>query len=89
MQSGTNDKYQYIWLCQTSYHSSDFEVLENPIALITQFLEEQTGNLQGESMILELKKAPKLNQEFKVKVVVELSTGEVFEVESELIVITP
>ena len=70
------------------YYGSKWQPLDTPISLV-QFLEEQTGNLQGEGMILELKKAPELNQEFQVKVVMELSTGEVYEIDSEPIIIVP
>lgn len=45
--------------------------------------------LQGEDMVLKLTKAPELNEEFKIKVRMELSTGEIYEIESESIFITP
>lgn len=70
------------------YHGSDSEILNTAIPL-TQFIDEQTENLQHEEMVLELKKAPELNQAFKVKVAVELSTGEMYELEAESIFITP
>ena len=63
------------------YHGSMFNYLESSMPL-TQFLDEQSGNIQEEDMVLSLKKAPVLNQEFKVKVVMELSTNEIHEVES-------
>ncbi len=63
------------------YHGSIWNRLENPIPLI-QFLEEQTENLREEDMLLELKKAPEIDKEFKLKVKMELSTGEVFEFET-------
>lgn len=69
------------------YHGSQVDLLDNPMPL-TQFLEEQTENIQEEDMVLSLKKAPELEQEFKVKVVMELSTEEVYEVESEPIFIS-
>lgn len=70
------------------YHGDSREPIQTAIPL-TQFLAEQTANIAGEDMVLALTKAPELNQEFKVKVVLELSTGEVHEVESEAIFITP
>ena len=70
------------------YHGAE-EGIMNPAIPLTQFLDEQTGNLQYEHMLLELKKAPELNQEFKVKVAVELSTGEMYEFEAASIFITP
>ena len=45
--------------------------------------------LQGEDMVLKLTKAPELNSEFKIKIAMELSTGETYEVESQSIVIVP
>jgi len=69
------------------YHGSAWERLDNPISLL-QFLEEQTGNIQGGDLILGLKKAPEINQEFRLKVTLELSTGEVYEFETEPIIIT-
>lgn len=68
------------------YFGSNWQPLENSISL-AQFLENQTGLIQEEGMFLNLKKAPELEEEFKVKVVMKLSTGEVFEVESEPIFI--
>lgn len=70
------------------YHGSDLDPQNEAIPL-TQFVDEQTGNLQYQDMILKLKKAPELNQEFKVKVAVELSTGEMYEFEAASIFITP
>jgi len=70
------------------YYGASGEPLNMPISL-TQFLDEQSGNLQEEDMFLELKKAPELNQEFKIKVFMELSTGEMYEFETEPIFITP
>jgi len=45
--------------------------------------------LDGEDMVLKLTKAPELNQAFKIKVVMELSDGEIHEKESDEIFITP
>ncbi len=70
------------------YRGSSWELLTTPISL-TQFLNEQTGNLQEEDMFLTLKKAPELNQAFKIKVAMELSTGEMYEFETAQIFITP
>lgn len=44
--------------------------------------------LMGEDMVLKLTKAPELNSEFKIKISMELSTGETYEVESHPIFIT-
>ena len=70
------------------YFGSYWERLQNPIPL-QQFLDEQTENLKEEDMILALKKAPELDQEFRIKVIMELSTGELYEFETEPIFITP
>ena len=68
------------------YHGSYWEGLTSPIPL-TQFLDGQTGNLQEEDLILELKKAPEINQAFQLKVEMKLSTGEEYEFETAPIVI--
>lgn len=70
------------------YHGGNLDFLENPIPL-TQYLEEQTGLLQEEDMFLSLTKAPEINSEFKMKVVMELSTEEVYEFETKPFFITP
>lgn len=70
------------------YHGGYLDLLTTPIPL-TQFLNDLTGNLQEEDMILELKKAPEINSEFKIKVAMELSTGEEYEFEMEPIVVIP
>jgi len=70
------------------YQGGFLDFPENPIPL-TQYLEEQTGLLQEEDMVLTLKKAPEINTEFKIKVVMELSTNEVYEFETEPIFIVP
>jgi len=70
------------------YHGGFFKALDNPIPL-TQFIDEQTENLEQEDMILELKKAPEMNPEFKIKILMELSTGEVYEVEAAPIIVIP
>jgi len=77
--SNINDLFDYHGSWRNNYA---------PIPL-SQFLDEQTGNLQEEDMVLELKKAPELNSEFQIKVVMELSTGEVYDFETEPIFITP
>ncbi len=61
----------------------------NNVIPFTQYLEGQTGNLMEEDMIVKLTKAPEIDSEFKVKVMMELSTGEVYESEIEPFVITP
>lgn len=70
------------------YHGSFVNLIDNPIPF-SQFLDDLTGNLQKEDMILKLMKAPEINQEFKIKVMMELSTGEMYEFEKEPIFITP
>jgi len=79
--SNINDLFNYY-----GGYISFFDAIPVPL---TQFLDEQTGIIEEEDMVLELKKAPELNQEFKIKVVLELSTGEVYEYETEPIYITP
>jgi len=70
------------------YHGGFSNYLDDSIPL-SQFLAEQTGNLQTEDMSLELIKAPEIDQKFQIKVEMELSTGETFEFETEPIFITP
>ena len=74
-----NDLFDYVG---SRYHS----LLDNKIPLM-QFIDELDGPLEEEDMMLELKKAPELNQEFKVKIKLELSTGEIYEIETEPIFI--
>ncbi|MEO1513925.1 MAG: hypothetical protein AAFV95_02895 [Bacteroidota bacterium] len=47
-----------------------------------QYLEQNNLNIETETMILELTKAPELDENFQVKVVIELSNGESYEMES-------
>ena len=56
---------------------------------LNEFITNQTEPLAHEDFLLKLKKAPELNSEFKVKIVVELSTGEEYEIESLPIIIVP
>ena len=70
------------------YHGSYMEVLAIPVSL-PQFLSSQTGNIEQEDMVLRLRKAPFLNPELKLKLVMELSTGETFEEEIDPIIIQP
>lgn len=49
---------------------------------LADFLGEQTENIMYEALFLQLQKAPELNREFRYKVMVELSTGEMYEAES-------
>lgn len=46
------------------------------------FIQQDTSLIEEESISLFLKKAPELNNEFKVKVILELSTNEKYEAES-------
>lgn len=70
------------------YHGGFWNPRDESIPL-SQFLDEQTGEIQVEDMFLKLKKAPELNQEFQLKVKMELSTGEVYEADSPSIIIMP
>ncbi|MEM7102747.1 MAG: hypothetical protein AAF502_06380 [Bacteroidota bacterium] len=70
------------------YHGSLWRDLDDPI-LLSNFLAGQTGLIEEEDLVLSIKKAPEIDQEFQVRVVLELSTGESFQITSEPIVITP
>lgn len=67
-----NDLIQY----EGSYFFSDDQPLEDFLEL------EQQGKIFYEDMLLSIKKAPTLNSLFQVEIVMELSTGERFEVHS-------
>lgn len=56
--------------------------VDGEIRDLTEFLSTDTSLIYSEAMYLKLKKAPELNEEFKVKVRLELSTSEVYEAES-------
>ena len=57
---------------------------------LTEYLATQSmRNLDCEDMGIRLTKAPELNAEFKVKVILEFASGEVHEVESEGIFVNP
>ena len=57
---------------------------------LTEHIANQTDEiLEGEDMVLKLTKAPELDEEFKIKIRMELSTGEIYEVESDAVFITP
>lgn len=60
---------------------NDIYYLEEKMPL-EDFLANQSENIMSETLLLQLKKAPELNREFRYKVMVELSTGEVYEAES-------
>ncbi|MEO0470330.1 MAG: hypothetical protein AAF206_11955 [Bacteroidota bacterium] len=68
------------------YYGSYYEPRQTPITL-SSFLNTQNENLTEEDLALRLNKAPELNPEFKIKVRMELSTGEVYEAVSEPFVI--
>jgi len=55
---------------------------------LNEYLLQDTSNIEFEDLILKLKVAPELNNEFKVKVIMELSTNEIYESESIPIKIT-
>ncbi len=71
-----------------TYHGFYSDLIATPIPL-TQYLDNQSGKLADEDMVLELQKAPELNEEFKVRVRLELSTGEVYEIEPAPFYIRP
>ncbi len=56
---------------------------------LTEFLSDTSENIAEEDLFLQLTKAPSLNPEFKFKVIMELSTGEVYEAESHPFYIFP
>lgn len=70
------------------YEGYYWDTLDDSIPL-TQFISEQTENLKEEDMFLKLKKAPEINKEFRLKVVMELSTGAIHEFETEPFFIIP
>lgn len=79
--SNINDLFEYFGGSYNYYEA------ENPISLI-DYINSLSGFIQQEDMVLKLIKAPDLDQEFKIKVVMELSTDEVHEFESDPIYIT-
>ena len=62
-------------LFQTKIHHADMIDLE-------EYLAQDTSLIKHQYLELHLKKAPELDHEFKVKVIVDLSTDETYEVES-------
>lgn len=65
------------------------DIFSNEKLPLREFLDSQKGLLKEPRMWLSLAKAPELNAEFKVKIRMELSTGEVYEIETEPIFILP
>lgn len=63
-----------------------FDVSEDA-PYIPQYLENQTSNISSQVFRLKVDRKPSLNQNFKVKVIVELSTGEIYETISETIIL--
>jgi len=63
----------------------------NPIPddSLEAFLEMEKGNVSSERLELRFISSPKVDQEFQVKIIVDLSTGESFEATSEAIFFTP
>lgn len=53
---------------------------------LNDFLSQDTALLDYESISVKLKKAPAANKEFKVKVIITLSTGEIYDAESTPII---
>lgn len=62
----------------------DYDEPSEPI-LLEDFLNTFTENVPSEYFFLKLLKEPTLNQDFQVRVVVNLSTGEEYEATSEMI----
>lgn len=79
-----NDLFDHI-----KSYSESWTLETEEIQPLEDFLDNLTGTIQFEALHLQLKQAPTINEEFKVKVVVELSTGEIYEVEKEGIVVLP
>ena len=50
---------------------------------IEEFLEKSDENIRDAYLDFKLQKAPVLNKNFKAKIIIELSTGEVYEAETE------
>ncbi len=59
----------------------------NDLVGLDAFLEQDTALLSDQSISLRLTKAPETNKEFKVKIILDLSTGERYEGVSEAIVV--
>lgn len=55
---------------------------------LNEYLHEDPEYIMNINFDLKLKKAPELNNEFKVKLILELSTNEVYVLESETVLIT-
>lgn len=58
-----------------------YDIWGGDVDPLNEIVANYQGNLQEEAMTLKLAKAPELDKEFRVKVVVGLSTGEVYEQE--------
>lgn len=56
---------------------------------LPEFLTNQTGTIQFEELHLQLKQAPVIEEEVRLKIVVELSTEEIYEVEMEAVNVLP
>lgn len=71
---------------QFNYIGSQFENDNRPLS---EFLILQVGLLMEEDMKLRLRKAPETTAAFQFQVQMELSTGEFYEVDSEVMFIVP
>ena len=60
----------------------DSRFIEEGITDLPEFITNQTENIRHSFLLMLLKKAPTLNTEFKFRLRVELSTGEIYETES-------
>ncbi|MEM8891347.1 MAG: hypothetical protein AAGD28_25440 [Bacteroidota bacterium] len=61
-------------------YQGNFLELDN--STLEDFLNNSDGKIESEDMLLALTKAPELNPELKLKVIMELSTGEIYEAET-------
>jgi len=83
--SDITDQFEYLGY----FLESEFADWIDSNSLTDHLSDSLDKRLNGEDMFLKLTKAPELNSEFKIKISMELSTGEIYEVESHPIFITP
>ncbi|MEL6254149.1 MAG: hypothetical protein AAFR87_19230, partial [Bacteroidota bacterium] len=68
-------------------YQGNFLELDN--STLEDFLNASDGKIESEDMLLALTKAPELNPELKLKVIMELSTGEIYEAETAPFFLVP
>ncbi len=56
---------------------------------VNDYLQQDTSKISSQEMTLFLSKAPELDSSFQVKIIAELSTGEVYEAESSRFILLP